>query len=116
MACALTEAEARALAVATPEGFDVLAGTGGGGSGCRGRGRVRERAARGLEDLAEGTDLRLALVASALQHHRRGPLALAAELVLAATATGLFVGPLGFALGVDRAVARAVAGPMATNR
>lgn len=47
------------------------------------------------------------VVASALQHHRHGPLALAAGLVLTAAATGLFFASLGFTLGVDRAVARA---------
>ena len=49
------------------------------------------------------------VVASALQQHRHGPLALAAGLVLASASTGLFFASLGFTLGVDRAVTRAVA-------
>jgi cytochrome c-type biogenesis protein len=49
------------------------------------------------------------VVASALQHHRHGPLALAAGLVLTSAATGLFFASLGFTLGVDRATARAAA-------
>ena len=49
------------------------------------------------------------VVASALQRHRHGPLALAAGLVLSSAATGLFFASLGFAIGVDRDAARAVA-------
>ena len=49
------------------------------------------------------------VVASALQHHRHGPLALAAGLVLTSAATGLFFASLGFTLGVDRATARTAA-------
>ncbi len=49
------------------------------------------------------------VVASALQRHRHGPLALAAGLVLASAATGLFFASLGFAVDVDRDVARALA-------
>jgi cytochrome c biogenesis protein CcdA len=49
------------------------------------------------------------VVASALQEHRHGPLALAAGLVLASAATGLFFASLGFTFGVDRNTARAVA-------
>lgn len=46
------------------------------------------------------------VVASALERHRHGPLALGAGLVLASAATGLFFASLGLALGLDRAVAR----------
>jgi len=49
------------------------------------------------------------VVASALQHHRHGPLALAAGLVLTSAATGLVFASLGFTLGVDRATARTAA-------
>ncbi|MGH7333254.1 MAG: cytochrome c biogenesis CcdA family protein [Candidatus Rokuibacteriota bacterium] len=49
------------------------------------------------------------VVASALQRHRFGPLALAGGLVLASAATGLAFASLGFAAGVDRDTARAVA-------
>jgi cytochrome c-type biogenesis protein len=49
------------------------------------------------------------VIVSALQQHRHGPLALAAGLVLTATATGLYFASLGFAFDVDRATARAVA-------
>jgi cytochrome c biogenesis protein CcdA len=49
------------------------------------------------------------VVASALQNHRHGPLALAAGLVLSSAATGVVFASLGFTLGVDRDVARTVA-------
>ena len=49
------------------------------------------------------------VIASALQSHRHGPLALAAGLVLSSAATGLVFASLGFTLGLDRDVARAVA-------
>ena len=50
------------------------------------------------------------VVASALQRHRHGPLALAAGLVLSSTTTEIFFASLGFAVGVDRDVARAASG------
>ncbi len=46
------------------------------------------------------------VIASALQHHRLGPLALAAGLVASSTATGLTFASLGFAVPVDREAAR----------
>jgi cytochrome c-type biogenesis protein len=49
------------------------------------------------------------VVASALQQHRGGPLALAGGLVASSTLTGLFFASLGFTLGVERDTARAVA-------
>jgi len=49
------------------------------------------------------------VIASALQSHRLGPLALAAGLVLSSALTGLAFASLGFTLGVDRDAARAVA-------
>jgi cytochrome c-type biogenesis protein len=49
------------------------------------------------------------VVASALQQHRHGPLALASGFVLGSAAIGLFFASLGFSLGVDRDRARAVA-------
>jgi cytochrome c biogenesis protein CcdA len=49
------------------------------------------------------------VIASALQRHRHGPLALAVGLVLSATATGLFFASFAFAVDVDRDVGRAVA-------
>ena len=49
------------------------------------------------------------VVASALQQHRHGPLALAAGLVLASAGTGLLFASLGFAFDVDRATARTIA-------
>lgn len=49
------------------------------------------------------------MIASALQGHRHGPLALAAGLVLSSAATGLGFASLGFTLGIDRETARAVA-------
>jgi cytochrome c biogenesis protein CcdA len=49
------------------------------------------------------------VIASALQSHRHGPLALAAGLMLSSAATGLVFASLGFTLGIDRDVARAVA-------
>lgn len=52
------------------------------------------------------------VVASALQQHRHGPLALASGFVLGAAAIGLFFASLGFSLGVDRDAARAVAAAM----
>jgi cytochrome c biogenesis protein CcdA len=54
------------------------------------------------------------VVASALQRHRHGPLALAAGLVLSATATGVFFASLGFTVGLDQDLGRRiVAGAMA---
>jgi cytochrome c-type biogenesis protein len=50
------------------------------------------------------------VMASAFQRHPRGPLALAAGLVLASAGTGLVFASLGFAAGVDRDVVRAAAG------
>lgn len=52
------------------------------------------------------------VVASALQQHRHGPLALASGFVLGSAAIGLFFASLGFSLGVDRDAARAVAAAM----
>jgi cytochrome c biogenesis protein CcdA len=52
------------------------------------------------------------VVASALQRHRHGPLALATGFVLASAAIGLFFASLGFRLGVDRDTARGVAAVM----
>jgi cytochrome c-type biogenesis protein len=49
------------------------------------------------------------VVASALQEHRHGPLALAAGLVLASATTGLFFASLGFTAGIDRDTARSAA-------
>lgn len=49
------------------------------------------------------------VIASALQRHRHGPLALAVGLVLASAAMGLFFASLGFAVDVDRDVGRAIA-------
>ena len=49
------------------------------------------------------------VIASALQSHCQGPLALAAGLVLSSAVTGLAFASLGFTLGVGRDVARAVA-------
>jgi cytochrome c-type biogenesis protein len=49
------------------------------------------------------------VVASALQRHRYGPLALAGGLVLTSAATGLLFASLGFAATVDRDLARTVA-------
>lgn len=49
------------------------------------------------------------VIGAALQQHRHGPLALAAGLVVSATATGLFFASLGFTLDVDRDRARALA-------
>lgn len=49
------------------------------------------------------------VVASALQQHRHGPVALAVGFALSSAATGLFFASLGFAAGVDRDVTRAVA-------
>ena len=45
------------------------------------------------------------VVASALQRHRYGPVALAAGLVLMSTLTGLVFASLGFATAVDRVLA-----------
>lgn len=50
------------------------------------------------------------IVASALQRHRHGPLALAGGLVVSSTALGLFFASFGFAIDVDRDVARAAGG------
>jgi cytochrome c biogenesis protein CcdA len=49
------------------------------------------------------------VVGAALQQHRHGPLALAAGLVVTATATGLVFAAVGFTTAVDRDVARLVA-------
>jgi cytochrome c biogenesis protein CcdA len=49
------------------------------------------------------------VVASALQRHRYGPLALAGGLVLTSAATGLLFASLGFAAAVDRDAARMTA-------
>jgi cytochrome c biogenesis protein CcdA len=48
-------------------------------------------------------------VASALQRHRNGPLALATGLVLSTSATGLFFASLGFTVGLDPDVGRRIA-------
>jgi cytochrome c biogenesis protein CcdA len=50
------------------------------------------------------------IVASALQSHAHGPLALGAGLALSSTAFGLVLASLGFAAGVDRDVMRTTAG------
>jgi len=47
------------------------------------------------------------VVGAALQQHRHGPLALAAGLIVTATATGLFFAAAGFTSAIDRDVARA---------
>ena len=47
------------------------------------------------------------VVGAALQQHRHGPLALAAGLIVTATATGLFFAAAGFTSVIDRDVARA---------
>ena len=52
------------------------------------------------------------VVASALQQHRQGPLALASGFVLASAAIGLFFASLGFSLGIDRDAARSAAAVM----
>jgi len=49
------------------------------------------------------------VLAGAASEHRLGPLALAAGLTLSFTAIGLFVATVGFALGLDAEVFRAVA-------
>lgn len=49
------------------------------------------------------------VIASALQHHRHGPLAVAGGLIVSSAATGLLFASLGFTVGLDRDVARAVA-------
>jgi cytochrome c biogenesis protein CcdA len=49
------------------------------------------------------------VIASALRQHRHGPIALGAGLVLSSAATGLAVASLGFTLGIDRDVVRAIA-------
>ena len=49
------------------------------------------------------------IVASALQRHRHGPLALATALVLSASATGVFFASLGFAVGLDQELGRRIA-------
>ena len=46
------------------------------------------------------------VVASALQQHRLGPVALSGGFALSSTATGLLFASLGFAAGIDRDVAR----------
>jgi cytochrome c biogenesis protein CcdA len=50
------------------------------------------------------------IVASALHRHTKGPLALAAGLVVSSTTMGLAFASMGFALGVDRDVARVGSG------
>jgi len=50
------------------------------------------------------------VIASALQQHRHGPLALGAGLVLSSAGIGLLFASLGFALSVDRDLARTLAG------
>ena len=52
------------------------------------------------------------IVASTLQRHTQGPLALAGGLVVSSTALGLFFASFGFAIGVDRDVARATSGAL----
>ena len=52
------------------------------------------------------------VVASALQRHTHGPLALAAGLVVSSTALGLFFASFGFAIGVDHDVARVASGAL----
>jgi cytochrome c biogenesis protein CcdA len=52
------------------------------------------------------------IVASALQRHPHGPLALAAGLVVSSTAMGLGFAALGFTTAVDRDVTRATAGAL----
>ncbi len=49
------------------------------------------------------------VVASALQEHRHGPLALGGGLIVSSALTGLFFASLGFSFGVDRDIGRAVA-------
>lgn len=49
------------------------------------------------------------VMASALQRHAHGPLALAGGLVLSSTATGLTFASLGFVAGIDRDIARVIA-------
>src|SRR5919198_1935691 len=57
------------------------------------------------------------VVASALQAHARGPLALAAGLVLSSAAMGVFFAAFAFTTGVDRDLARlAAAALMAVAR
>src|SRR5919109_4797522 len=48
------------------------------------------------------------VVASALQRHRHGPLALAAGLVLSAAATGVSFASLGFTVGLDQDLGRRI--------
>jgi len=52
------------------------------------------------------------VLATAAGQHRRGPLALAAGLALSFTAVGLFVATIGFAIGLDAGLFRAVGGAM----
>lgn len=52
------------------------------------------------------------VLATAAGHHRFGPLALAAGLALSFTAVGLFVATIGFAMGLDAGLFRAVGGAM----
>ncbi len=49
------------------------------------------------------------VVASALQRHRHGPLALATGLVLSASAMGVFFASLGFTIGLDQDLGRRIA-------
>jgi cytochrome c-type biogenesis protein len=49
------------------------------------------------------------VVASALQQHRHGPIALGSGFVLASAAMGLFFASLGFGWGIDRDAARGAA-------
>jgi cytochrome c biogenesis protein CcdA len=52
------------------------------------------------------------IVASALHRHAQGPLALAAGLVASSTTVGLLFASFGFAIGLDRDVARAASGAL----
>ena len=49
------------------------------------------------------------VIASALQQHRHGPLALASGLVLSASAMGVFFASLGFTVGLDQDLGRRIA-------
>lgn len=52
------------------------------------------------------------VLATAARQHPRGPVALAAGLALSFTAVGIFVATVGFAIGLDATVFRAVGGVM----
>ena len=54
------------------------------------------------------------VVASALQQHRHGPLAVAGGLIVSSAATGLLFASLGFTVGLDRDVGRAAAAALMT--